>query len=115
MSAAMWFAVTELILGMVMVVAGAWQYINAGPLPGVLGRAIRKGQKLEDLPPQRWQLSGAAQGLFGLGFLLFGGAVLVQGRVDASGLGVIRTGGLLAWIVAVALVVVVFRRYRPGA
>jgi hypothetical protein len=115
MSAAMWFAVTELILGVVMAVGGAWQYVNAGPLPGVLGRAIRRGQKLDELPPQRWQLSGAAQGLFGLGFLLFGGAVLVQGRVDESGLGVIRTGGLLAWIVAIALVVAVFRRHPPGA
>lgn len=109
-----WFAVIELAIGVLMVTVGAWQYISAGPLPGVLGRSVRKGQKLEDLPPQRWQLAGAAQGLFGIGFLLFGGAVLAPGNVDASGLGVIRTGGLLAWIVAVGLVVVVYRRYRPG-
>jgi hypothetical protein len=115
MDANTWFAVAELAVGVVMAAAGAWQFVNAGPLPGVLGRSIRRGPMLEDLPPRRWQLSGAAQGLFGLGFLLFGGAVLLHGRVDEGGLGVIRTGGLLAWIVAIGLVVVVFRRYRPGA
>jgi hypothetical protein len=106
-----WFGVTEVVIGALMAITGAWQYINAGPLPGVLGRSVRRGQRLDDLPPQRWQLSGAAQGLFGLGFLLFGGAVLVREKVAESGLGVIRTGGLLAWIVAVGLVVLVFRRY----
>ena len=109
-----WFAVIELAIGALMAIAGAWQYINAGPLPGVLGRSVRRGQKLEELPPQRWQLAGAAQGLFGIGFLLFGGAILVQGNVSPSSLSIIRTAGLLAWIVAVGLVVLVFRRYRPG-
>ena len=111
----MWFAVAELVIGAVMTVTGAWQYITAGPLPGVLGRSVQRSQKVDEPPPQRWQLSGAAQGLFGVGFLLFGGTVLMHGTVDESSLGVIRSGGLLAWIVAIGLVVVIFSRYRSGA
>jgi hypothetical protein len=109
------FAIIELILGLVMTGLGAWQYIVAGPLPGALGRPIRAGQKLEEHPPVRWQVSGGSQGLFGVGFLMFGLALLLQEHIGAGAVGAIRGLGLLAWVGALVLLVLLMTRYRrPG-
>jgi hypothetical protein len=109
------FAIVELILGAAMAGLGAWQYIIAAPLPGALGRPVRAGQKLEDYPPVRWQVSGASQGLFGVGFLMFGMVLLLQGRLDAGAINAIRGLGLLAWLVAFGLLILLLTRYRrPG-
>ena len=112
MDSRVFFGALEAVVGALIASMGAWQYVVAAPLPGPLGRSLRPGQKLEALPPRRWQLSGAAQGLVGLGLVFFGAALLLQGQVDEAGLGAIRTGGIVAWLVAVGLIVVVFRRYR---
>ncbi len=106
------FAVVELLLGAVMAALGAWQYVISAPLPGMLGRSVRAGQDLKELPPQRWQVSGAAMALFGLGFLLFGIAVLLEGRLDLGALGAIRDLGLLTWLAALVLVFLLLTRYR---
>jgi hypothetical protein len=109
------FAIIELIVGAVMAGLGAWQYITAAPLPGVLGRPMRAGQKPEEEPPVRWQVSGGTQALFGVGFLMFGMALLLQGHLDGGALDAVRGVGLLAWLVAFGLLVLLLTRYRrPG-
>jgi hypothetical protein len=106
------FGSAEVLLGAVMTALGAWQYVLAAPLPGVLGRALRPRQTIDDLRPRRWQLSGAAQGFFGLGFLMFGAALLLESHVDEAGLGAIRTAGLVAWVLALGIVSLLLTRYR---
>jgi hypothetical protein len=109
------FAIIELILGAVMAGLGAWQYIIGAPLPGLLGRPVRAGQKLEAETPIRWQVSGGSQALFGVGFLMFGAALLLQGRLAAGAVDAIRELGLLAWLIAIGLLVLLLTRYRrPG-
>src|ERR1700682_500656 len=105
----------EILLGGLMAGLGAWQYVLGGPLPGRLGRSLHPGQRIEDLRPRRWQLSGAAQGFFGLGFLMFGAALILQGRVDEAGLGAIRTAGVVVWILALGVRAVLLTRYRRSA
>ncbi len=105
-------AFVELLLGAGMGGLGAWQYIISAPLPGPLGRPVRAGQDLKESPPQRWQMSGAAMALFGLGFLLFGFAVLLEGHLDLGALGAIRDVGLLTWLAALVLVFLLLTRYR---
>jgi hypothetical protein len=109
------FAAGELLLGAVMAAVGAWQYVLAAPLPGLFGQSLRPGRTIDDLRPRRWQLSGAAQGFFGLGFVMFGAALLLEGRIDEAGLGAIRTGGLVAWILAMGVLAVLLTRYRRQA
>jgi len=109
------FAVIELILGAFMTALGAWQYIISAPLPGALGRPMRPGQKLEDYPPQRWQVSGGSQALFGLGFLMFGLALLLQGHLEAGALDLIRGIGLLTWLVGFVLLVLLLTRFRRSS
>ncbi|SRR5258708_7577370 len=106
------FAIVELLLGAGMAGLGAWQYIISAPLPGPLGRPIRAGQDLKESPPQRWQVSGAAMALFGLGFISFGIAVLLDRHLDIGALGAIRDVGLLTWLAALVLVVLLLTRYR---
>jgi hypothetical protein len=105
----------QILVGALMAGLGAWQYVLGAPLPGMLGHPLRPGQKIEDLRPRRWQLSGAAQGFFGLGFLMFGAALVLQGQVDEAGLGAIRTAGLVAWVLAVGILAVLLTRYRHRA
>jgi hypothetical protein len=105
----------QILVGALMAGLGAWQYVLGAPLPGMLGHPLRPGQKIEDLRPRRWQLSGAAQGFFGLGFLMFGAALVLQGQVDEAGLGAIRTAGLVAWVLAVGTLAVLLTRYRHRA
>ncbi len=112
MDPAAFFAVIELIVGAVMAALGAWQYIVSAPLPGALGRPVRAGQKLEEYPPIRWQVSGGSQALFGIGFLMFGVALLLQGHLDAGALDAIRGLGLLAWAIAAGLLILLLTRYR---
>jgi hypothetical protein len=112
MDVALFFAIIELIVGAGMAGLGAWQYITGAPLPGVLGRPVRAGQKLEAEPPVRWQVSGASQALFGVGFLMFGMAQLLQGHLDGGAFDAIRSLGLLAWLVAFGLLVLLLTRYR---
>jgi hypothetical protein len=112
---AAFFAIIELIVGVAMAGLGAWQYVTAAPLPGVLGRPVRAGQKLEDEPTVRWQVSGGSQALFGIGFVMFGMALLLQGHLDGGALDAIRGLGLLAWLAAFGLLVLLLTRYRrPG-
>jgi hypothetical protein len=106
------FGSAEVLLGTLMAALGAWQYVLGAPLPGMLGRAMRPGQRIDDPRPRRWQLSGAAQGFFGLGFLMFGAALLLEGRVDEAGLGAIRTAGLVTWVLALVIVSLLLTRYR---
>jgi hypothetical protein len=106
------FAAIELLLGLAMTVFGAWQYIIGGPLPGALGRPVRPNRELEDLPPVRWQVSGGAQALFGVGFLMFGAALLLQGRVGLGAVDALRVLGLGAWAIAAVLLVLLLTRYR---
>lgn len=112
MDLAVVFAIVELILGAAMAGLGAWQYIISAPLPGALGRPVRAGQKLEDYPPVRWQVSGGSQALFGVGFLMFGMALLLQGHLGAGAVDAIRGLGLLAWLIAFGLLILLLTRYR---
>jgi hypothetical protein len=105
-------AAGQILVGALMAGLGGWQYVLGAPLPGVLGRSLRAGQGIDDPQPRRWQLSGAAQGLFGLGFLMFGAALILQGHVDEGSLGAIRTAGLVAWVIAVGILSVLLTRYR---
>src|ERR1700730_13605655 len=106
-------AAAEILVGALMAGLGAWQYVLGAPLPGVLGRSLRAGHGIDDPQPRRWQLSGAAQGLFGLGFLMFGEALVLQRQVDEAGLGAIPGGGLVAWLIAIGLMSILLPRYRP--
>jgi hypothetical protein len=106
------FAGIELLLGATMAGLGAWQYIVAAPLPGALGRSVRGGQKLEEYPPQRWQVSGGAMALFGVGFLMFGLALGLEGHLDAGALDAVRVMGLLAWVAGFGLVALLLTRFR---
>jgi hypothetical protein len=106
------FALIELILGAAMAGFGAWQYITAAPLPGVLGRPMRAGQKLEDQPPVRWQISGGSQALFGVGFLMFGTALLFGDHLSGGALQALKGLGLVAWLIAVVLLILLVTRYR---
>jgi hypothetical protein len=109
------FAIIELIVGAVMAGLGSWQYVTAAPLPGVLGRPVRAGQRMEDAPPVRWQVSGGSQALFGVGFVMFGIALLLQGHLAGGAVDAIRGLGLLAWLVAFGLLILLLTRYRrPG-
>src|ERR1700682_2603592 len=105
----------QLLLGALMAGLGGWQYVLAAPLPGMLSPPLRSGKKSEDPRPRRWQLSGAAQGFFGLGFLMFGAALVLQGNIDEAALGAIRTAGLVAWILAAGFLGVLLTRYRHRA
>jgi hypothetical protein len=102
----------QILLGALMAGLGAWQYVLGAPLPGRLGHSLRGAQKIENPQPRRWQLSGAAQGFFGLGFLMFGAALVLQGQVDEAGLGAIRTAGLVAWLIAIGILSILLTRYR---
>jgi hypothetical protein len=106
------FGILELVIGAAMAVLGGWQYILGAPLPGVLGRPLRTGQTLEGYPPGRWQVSGACQALFGLGFLMFGIALLLQDQLGKGALDAIRGLGLLAWVIAFGLLALLMTRYR---
>jgi hypothetical protein len=105
----------EVLLGMAMAGLGAWQYVIARPLPGALGGSLRPGHRIDDLRPRRWQLSGGAQGFFGLGFLVFGAAPFLEGHIDEAGLGALRTAGVVAWVLALGMVSVLMTRYRHRA